>query len=89
MGNSLSLQPPNSLTHSHKRLKRYTVKEVLDYLRGRYLSWPQIEERNQLLDRMTAEVTLDEADPIECQDSQPASVMALISGIPMELQSTP
>ena len=55
--------------------RQYSVKEVLDYVRGGYLNWSQIEERNRLLSRMSEEESMMRWSK-ECQDLWP-NVMKL------------
>jgi len=53
----------------------YSVREIIDYLRGWYLSWPQVEERNRLLKGLSEEESKTKLST-ECQAFWP-QVMAL------------
>jgi len=44
----------------------YSVRDIIDYLRGSYLSWPEIEERNRLLKDLSEEESMTELSA-ECR----------------------
>lgn len=62
----------------------YTVRDIIDYLRGSYPSWSQIEERNRLLMSLSEEESMTELSA-ECRVFWP-SIMALFQEEEFESQ---
>jgi hypothetical protein len=52
----------------------YYVGEIIDYLRGSYLSWPEIEERNRLFKGLSEEESMADLSA-ECRISWPRIMM--------------